>query len=542
MVIGVGVPVFTGVAIGRIHLYQKQELSTKKRDSLLDKENEKERFLSARRMADKQLADLYEKVLAEVGEQEAMIIDVQRMMLDDADFYEAIISAIESGHSSAEEAVDKAGKQFAQFFASMDDDYMKARSADILDVSHRLLTVLNGWDANRIQLTQPSVVVAEDLTPSETVQMDKSKVLAFVIRQGSSHSHTAILARTLNIPTLVQTNIQISELLDGRQIIVDGCAGQFYIDPDGQTIDRMREKQQAAADARQQLEAMRGLESVTADGKRIELYANIGSVEDAQRALQNDAEGIGLFRSEFLFLGREDYPSEEEQFTAYRKVLSTMQGRRVIIRTMDIGADKKADYFGIEWEENPALGYRGVRISLDREELFKTQLRAIYRASAFGKTAVMFPMIISVKEVQRCKEIVRQVMQELKAQEIATGEVEVGVMIETPAAVMLSDELAQEVDFFSVGTNDLTQYTLAADRQNPRVEELYDARHPAVLKMLAIVADSARKAGIWAGICGELAGDMQLTETLLRMGFQELSVSPAHLLELRKKVRESTVE
>ena len=541
MITGKGLPVFSGIAIGGIFYLRKQAFKTEQTRSLPDAKLELARFSAARKTADEQLAKLFEKARTEVGEQESMIIDVQRMMLDDPDFNDAVLSGLETG-SSAEQAVENAGKQFAEFFSKMEDAYMQARSADILDAANRLRHILGGGTTAGPQLTEPCIVVAEDITPSETVQLDKSKVLGIVIRNGSSHSHAAILARTLGIPTLVQAELPDGQPLDGRIMIIDGCDGQFYIDPDAQTLDRLRQKKIDASGRWRSLEELRGTESITADGKKIELYANIGSVSDVKKALENDAEGIGLFRSEFLFLGRTDYPSEEEQFSAYREVLEAMGGKRVIIRTMDIGADKKADYFGFAPEENPELGFRGIRVSLDRTELFKTQLRAICRAAAFGAAAVMFPMIISVDEVRRCREVLRQVLQELAEQELSTGNVEVGIMIETPAAVMLSEELAREVDFFSVGTNDLTQYTLAADRQNPKVEKLYDPAHPAVLKMLSLVSQSVQRAGIWAGICGELAADTHFTETLLRMGYTELSVSPAYLLELKKTIRESTAD
>lgn len=541
MITGKGLPVFSGIAEGRIFYLQKRVFKTKQNHPLPDTESEKARFSAARKAADEQLAALFEKVRSEVGEREAMIIDVQRMMLDDPDFNDAVISGLETGNS-AEQAVEKAGQQFAEFFGNMEDAYMQARSTDILDAANRLLHILSGGTAADFQPTEPCVVVADDITPSETVQLDKSRVLGIVTRLGSGHSHAAILARTLGIPTLVQAKLPDGQPLDGRMMIIDGCDGQFYIDPDEQTLERMRRKKLEEAGRRDSLKKLREMESITADGKKIELCANIGNVSDVQIALANGAEGIGLFRSEFLFLGRTDCPSEEEQFAAYREVIEAMGGRRVIIRTMDIGADKKADYLGFAPEENPALGFRGVRVSLDYTGLFKTQLRAICRAAAFGTAAVMFPMIISVDEVRRCRGMLRQVLHEFAEQGVPAGNVEVGIMIETPAAVMLSEELAHEVDFFSVGTNDLTQYTLAADRQNPKVEKLYDAAHPALLKMLSLVAQSARRAGIWAGICGELAADTRFTETLLRMGYTELSVSPAYLLELKKTVRESTMD
>ena len=541
MITGKGLPVFPGIAAGKIFCYQKQIIQMQQNQNP-DFKTEKVRFLEAKQTADQQLSALFEKVKVEVGEQESMIIDVQRMMMDDPDFNEAVIAELKAGNS-AEQAVNHAGEQFATFFKELDDTYMQARSADILDIAERLVNILSGKSETGLQIDQPSIVVADDITPSEAIQLDKKNVLALVTLQGSSHSHAAILARTFGIPSLVQAKISEDlQLLNGRQMIVDGFQGIFYIDPDEQTMKLMQEKIHKESSRHLGLEKLRGVQSITADGKKIALYANISNINDIQCVLENDAEGIGLFRSEFLFLEKSEYPSEEEQFNAYRKVVEVMQGKRVIIRTMDIGADKQADYFHLEPEENPALGYRGVRISLDRTELFKTQLRAICRAAAFGRAAIMFPMIISVDEVQKCKALLQQVLHELKQQKIPVGNVEVGIMIETPAAVMLSDQLAQEVDFFSVGTNDLTQYTLAADRQNPKVEALYDSGHPAVLKMLSLVAQNAKQAGIWAGICGELAADTRYAETLLQMGYTELSVPPAYLLELRKTVRESVAD
>lgn len=540
MIIGKGLPVFPGIAVGKIYYYEKQEMQIQTHE-YSGFETEKARFYHAKKTADQQLSELFMQVKSEVGEEESMILDVQRMIMDDPDFNDTVISELETG-ISAEQAIHNAGQKFAKYFKDLEDTYMQARSADILDIVQRLCNILAGKSNQALQLNQPRILVVDDITPSETIQMDKNNVLAIVTLQGSSHSHAAILARTLGIPSLVQSDIKEKQLLNGRQMIVDAMEGTFYIDPDNATMEKMKEKIFEQENKHQDLEQLRGVPSITLDGKKIALYANISSLNDVPSVLENDAEGIGLFRSEFLFLGRSDYPTEEEQFESYRKVIEAMDGKRVIIRTMDIGADKQADYFHIAPEANPALGFRGVRISLARIELFKTQLRAICRAAAFGNVAIMFPMIISVSEVQKCKTILQEVFVELANHKIATGNVEIGIMIETPAAVMLSDELAQEVDFFSVGTNDLTQYALAVDRQNTKVENLYNASHPAVLKMLSIVAQSAKKAGIWAGICGEFAADVQYTDTVLKMGYTELSVPPAYVLELRKTIQKSCAD
>lgn len=537
MIIGKGLPVFPGIALGKIYCYQKQIIQTQCHQNT-DFETEKSRFYHAKQTADQQLSELFMQVKSEVGEDESMILDVQRMIMDDPDFNETVISELETG-ISAEQAIHNAGQKFAKYFKNLEDTYMQARSADILDIVQRLCNILVGKSNHVLQIKEPSILVVDDITPSETIQLDKKNVLAIVTLQGSSHSHAAILARTFGIPSLVQADIKEIQSLNGRQMIVDGMEGKFYIDPDHVTMEKMNDKICEETNKHQNLEQLRGVPSITLDGKKIALYANISSLNDVPSVLENDAEGIGLFRSEFLFLSRSQYPTEEEQFLSYRKVIEAMEGKRVIIRTMDIGADKQADYFDIAPEANPALGFRGVRISLERTQLFKTQLRAICRAAAFGNVAIMFPMIISVSEVKRCKALLQEVFTELEQQKIVTGNVEIGIMIETPAAVMLSDELAQEVDFFSVGTNDLTQYALAVDRQNTKVENLYNASHPAVLKMLSIVAQSANKAGIWAGICGELAADMRYTDAILKMGYTELSVPPAYVLELRKTIQKS---
>lgn len=541
MFTGSGKSVFSGVAIGKAFLYRKQ-LAQISRERAEDPTREIERFESAKTVAAEQLRALFEKTLAEIGEHEAMILDVQLMMMDDGDFNDAVIEQITSTGANASYAVLTVGKQFSEMFANMDDDYMRARAVDVRDVSERLVLVLAGASNDRFYMEEPMVVIADDLSPSETVQFDKSKILAFVTRQGSLNSHTAILARMMNLPAIVGADIALDDSMTGKLIAVDGFTGKYYLEPDEETHAIMREKQKRDLDQKRLLMEQRGRETVTRGGKRIKLYANIGALSDLPYVLENDAEGIGLFRSEFLYLGRADYPGEEEQFSTYRAVVEGMKGKKVVIRTLDIGADKQADYFHLETEENPAMGYRAIRICLDRPEIFKTQLRALYRASAFGAVSIMFPMIISVAEVLRIREIVEEVKAELNEEKTAFGEVELGVMIETPAAVMMSDEIARHVDFFSVGTNDLTQYTLAIDRQNRALDNLYDPHHPAILRMLKIIVDNAHSAGIWAGICGELAADEALTETFLEMGYDELSVSPTFILALRKKIRESDIQ
>ena len=535
---GHGRSVFSGVAIGPVYAFERVSAPAR-HVPVLDEATELSRFHTAKETAASQLRALYEKTRREIGEDEAMIIDVQMMMLDDGDYNDAVEEGIR-GRSGADAAVAAARRQFSEFFASLDVPHMKPRAADVRDVSQRLSDILCGREGVPA-LTEPMVLVADDLTPSETVALDKNNILAFVTRQGSANSHTAILARIMNIPSLVQADVPSGEKLHGRMIAVDGFTGEYFLDPDEATVARLREKRRADTEQRRALDAVRGLPSVTKSGRQVRLYANIGGPEDVPAVLFNDAEGVGLFRSEFLYLGRDDYPSEDEQFEAYRKAAEQMGGKPVIIRTLDIGADKKADYFGLAREENPALGFRAIRICLERPELFKTQLRAIYRASAYGKVAVMFPMIISADETKRALALAAEARAELAARGIVVDEFERGVMIETLADVMVSAELAKLVDFFSVGTNDLTQYTLAIDRQNEQLDKFYDPHHPAVLEMLRVIAQNAHAAGIWAGICGELAADAELTDTFLKMGYDELSVSPPFILELRKRIRDSAV-
>ncbi len=538
MINGRGRPVFSGVAIGKVFVYRKTETELKQLAS--DKEKELERFHAAQETAREQLKVLYEKTLKEIGEEQSAIIDIQLMLVDDLDFVEGVEDMIASG-SDAAFAVHEIGDAQATMFASLDDEYMKARATDIRDISDRLVKILLGSDTS-FKMKEPGILLAEDLTPSETVQLEKSKILAFVTRGGSSNSHTAILARVMNIPSLVQTDIDIDPSLNGKMMIVDGFSGDYYIEPDEETMQKMTEKKDNANCYRAQLEKYRGLPSVTRSGKKVNLFANIGNADDLRYVAEGDAEGIGLLRSEFLYLGRSDFPTEEELFEKYKQVVVGMNGRRVVIRTLDIGADKKVDYFNLAPEENPALGYRGIRICLLQKDIFRTQMRAIYRASAFGPVSIMFPMIISVKEVVEIKEFCALIRKELENDDLMYGsDTELGIMIETPAAAVISDELAKEVDFFSVGTNDLTQYTLAIDRQNATLDYFYDPHHPALMRLLAMVAENAHKAGIWAGICGELAADLSLTDTFLKMGYDELSVSPSRILELRKKVIESEV-
>lgn len=529
-----GKSVCNGIAIGKLAVFHRAD-NTVKRYAVEDAEAEIRRFEEARERAKSQLSELYDRALKEAGQGEAAIFEVHRMLLDDQGFTEAVCSGIRDQGVNAEFAVSMAGEQVSQMFSAMPDAYMRDRSADVRDVSSRLIAVLSGREEKGFDGKEPVILLAEDLAPSETVRLDKSRILALVIRQGSSNSHTAILARSMNIPALVRTDFPGDA--DGRMGIVDGREGKLILDPSPEEMERYRALRDQENQKTRQMQEMKGQESITLDGRRIRLYANIGSVSDVENALANDAEGIGLFRSEFLYLEAADYPTEEEQFQAYRRVAEAMAGKKVIIRTLDIGADKQADYFQLDKEENPAMGYRAIRICLDRPEVFTTQLRAIYRASCYGDIAVMFPMIISVSEVRRIKEIARQVREELTEEEIPYREIELGIMIETPAAVMMSEELGREVDFFSVGTNDLTQYTLAIDRQNPKLDAFYDPHHPAVLKMLQTVADNGHKTGCWVGICGELGADTTLTETFLRMGFDEISVNPSKILEVRKAIR-----
>ena len=533
-----GKSVFGGVAIGRIHVFSKGQQQVK-RIKVQDTEAEKKRYREAVQTAITELQGLYDKALKEVGEANAAIFEMHQMMLEDEDFTESVENIIDSQSVNAEYAVASTGDNFAQMFASMDDEYMRGRAADVKDISERLVSVLNGASRQQMDADEPVIVMAVDLAPSETVQMDKDKVLSFVTTQGSVNSHTAILARTMSIPALIGVDMPLDAELEGKFAIVDGDNGTVYIDPSEDVLAQMQEKKEQAEEKKQLLQQLKGKETITKDGKKIKLYANIGNSKDLAMVLQNDAEGIGLFRSEFLYLEKEDYPTENEQFMVYKMVAETMAGKQVIIRTLDIGADKQCDYFNMDPEDNPALGYRAIRLCLTRPEVFKTQLRALYRASAFGNISIMYPMITSVWEVKQIKKIVEEVKEELRSQNIEFGEVAQGIMIETPAAVMISRELAKEVDFFSIGTNDLTQYTLAIDRQNPKLDDFYDAHHPAVLEMIRMVAQNAHAEGIWAGICGELGADLELTEQFLQMGIDELSVSPGRILPIRKIVRES---
>lgn len=536
-----GKSVFGGIAIGKISVYQKGEQQVK-RVKITDADAEMERYADAKNAAVEQLQKLYDKALKEVGEANAAIFEIHQMMLDDDDYNESVENIIRTQMVNAEYAVAATADNFAQMFASMDDDYMKERAADVKDISERLLTILQGSESNKVDTNEPVIIVADDLAPSETVQLDKDMVLSFVTVHGSLNSHTAILARTMAIPALIGTEaLPLNASVDGKLGIVDGFNGKIYVDPDENILTEMKAKQQEDLEKKQLLQTLKGKENITLDGQKVMLYANIGNIKDLATVIQNDAGGIGLFRSEFIYLEREDYPTEEEQFQIYKTVAETMAGKRVIIRTLDIGADKQCDYFNMEHEENPALGCRAIRICLTRPEIFKTQLRALFRASAYGKLAIMYPMITSVKEVHRIKEIVKEVKAELAEQGIEFAIPEQGIMIETPAAAMVSDELAKEVDFFSVGTNDLTQYTLAIDRQNTKLDEFYDAHHPAVLRMISMVAENAHKAGIWAGICGELGADTTLTQEFLAMGIDELSVSPGSILPIRKIVLETNV-
>ena len=514
-----GKSIFNGIAIGRILFYSKHQQQVK-RNKVEDAENEIARYESAKATAIEQLQGLYDKAVEEVGEANAMIFEVHAMMLEDDDYNESIYNIIGSEGVNAEYAVAKTGDNFAVMFSEMEDEYFKARAADVKDISERVIAVLSGTEKRERIGEEPVIIVAEDLAPSETVQMDKSKLLAFVTRLGSANSHTAILARTMSIPALI--GVEISEDWNGKMAIVDGKKGLLFIDPDVSTLETYIEERKKDAERRNLLLQLKGRPDETKDGKHIRLYANIGSVADVANVLDNDAAGIGLFRSEFLYLEKDNYPTEEEQFKVYKTVVQNMAGRKVVIRTLDIGADKQVDYFNMEHEENPAMGYRAIRICLDRIDVFKTQLRALYRASAFGTISIMFPMIISVEEVRQIKKICEEVKGELDAHHVEYGDVELGIMIETPAAVMVSDLLAKEVDFFSIGTNDLTQYTLAIDRQNPKLDNIYDSHHPAILRMIQMVIDNGHKENCWVGICGELGADTTLTEKFIKMGIDEL--------------------
>ncbi len=532
-----GKSIFKGTAIGRVLFYSKNQQQVK-RTKIEDAEAEIARYEAAKATAIEQLGALHDKALAEVGEANAMIFEVHAMMLEDDDYNDSVYNIIRNDGVNAEFAVATTGDNFSVMFAEMDDEYFKARAADVKDISERVIGVLMGRTTDGDLGDEPVIVVAEDLAPSETVQMDKSKLLAFVTRLGSSNSHTAILARTMNIPALI--GIDIKEEWNGKMAIVDGKTGTFYVDPDVATLEKFLAEKKKEEEARELLSQLKGQPDETVDGRHIHLYANIGSVADVANVLANDAAGIGLFRSEFLYLEKDHYPTEEEQFQVYKTVAQNMAGKKVVIRTLDIGADKQVDYFNMEHEDNPAMGYRAIRICLDRVEIFKTQLRALYRASAFGTISIMFPMIISVKEVQQIKKICAEVRDELDAGNVEYGDVELGIMIETPAAVMISDLLAKEVDFFSIGTNDLTQYTLAIDRQNPKLDNIYDSHHPAILRMIQMVIDNGHKENCWVGICGELGADTSLTEQFVKMGIDELSVSPTFVLPVRKVIRETS--
>ena len=533
-----GKSVFGGVSIGKLMFYKRNE-KVIKREHISDADAEWKRFEAAKGQAVDQLKELYEKALEDVGEANAMIFEIHQMMLEDLDYLESIENIIRSQEVNAEYAVATTADNFAQMFASMDDAYMQGRAADVKDVSERVLDILCGVSAGVKEMTEPCIIAADDLAPSETVQLDKSKVLGFATMYGSANSHTAILARTMNIPAVIGLGETLSSQYDGKMAVIDGFTGILYVDPDEETLARMQEKRAKDLEQKELLNQLKGKENVTRSGQKINVYANIGNVSDLGAVLKNDAGGIGLFRSEFLYLENSTFPTEEQQFAVYKQVAESMAGKKVIIRTLDLGADKQVDYFNLDKEENPALGYRAIRICLTRPEIFKTQLRALYRAAVYGNLSIMFPMIISVSEVKKIKEIIAQVQAELKAEGIPYKEdVELGVMIETPAAVMISRELAKEVDFFSVGTNDLTQYTLAIDRQNQKLDTFYDPHHPAVLAMIKMAADNAHAEGKWIGICGELGADLELTEEFLKMGLDELSVSPALVLPLRKRIRE----
>lgn len=535
-----GKSVFGGIAIGKLHIYHKKNLQVK-RERVEDVEKEVERFNAAKDAAIVQLGELHDKAIATVGADNAAIFEIHQMMLQDDDYIESAENMIRSQQINAEYAVAMTGDNFANMFAAMDDDYMRGRAADVKDISERVISILSGEGSGGMETDEPAIIVADDLAPSETVQMDKSKVLSFVTVHGSTNSHTAILARTMGIPALIGTPVPLDASMNGRQAVVDGDTGRIYVEPDAETLAGLQEKYEELQAKKQLLQTLKGKETITADGRKVMLYANIGNYKDLALVLENDAEGIGLFRSEFLYLESDHYPTEEEQLKVYRAVAETMAGKRVIIRTLDIGADKQVDYFDMPKEENPAMGCRAIRICLTRPEIFKTQLRALFRASAFGKIAIMYPMITSLSEIRRIKDIVSEVKEELTAAGVPYGEPEQGIMIETPASVMISDLLAKEVDFFSIGTNDLTQYTLAIDRQNDQLDEFYDAHHQAVLRMIATTVENAHKAGIWCGICGELGADPELSKLFLAIGMDELSMSPGNILHIRKIIRETNV-
>ena len=536
MLVVKGKSVFSGITMGPLALFHRNTVSTARR-RIKDTDAEVERFQEARLASIEQLKDMYEKAVQKVGEEEAAVFEVHQMMLDDDDYIDNIVTLISQKKINAEAAVEETAQQFSEMFRSMDDAYMKERAADVLDISRRIQVQLCGGEANDFSAYDGVILAADDLAPSETLQLDTDKILGFVTSGGSTNSHTAILARTLGITAVVNTGTQLHTDVEGKTVIVDGFTGTVYLDPDSATLDKMKKKQAEAEERKIRLEAYRGKESVTVDGYKVNVFANIGNPDNVPQALANDAEGIGLFRSEFLYLENATYPTEEQQFEAYKKTVEMMGGKTVVIRTLDIGADKKVDYFDLKAEENPAMGMRAIRICLTRPTLFKTQLRALCRASAYGKIAIMFPMIISVDEVRRSRELLRQVQNELRHEGIAFDEsMEVGIMIETPAAALISDELAKEVDFFSIGSNDLTQYTLAIDRQQTDLDNFFNPHHPALLRLIEMTVKNGHKEGIWVGICGELGADLSLTEDFLRMGVDELSVNPPAVLPLREKI------
>ena len=532
-----GKSVYKAITLGKVLVFARNENQIKRR-KIEDVDGEIVRLESAIAKATEQLQELYEKAVKEVGEASAAIFEFHQMMLEDDDYLDSMHEIIRGEEVNAEYAVAQTGDNFSAMFAGMEDDYMKARAIDVKDVSERLVRILSGAESNGKIGEEPVIIVADDLSPSETVQMDKEKILAFVTVHGSTNSHTAILARMMNIPAIIGVPLDLDKIQSGCQAIVDGISGEVILEPDASEIELAKKKIKEQEEKKQLLLEMKGKPTVTQSGKKVKHYENIGNVSDLAYVLENDAAGIGLFRSEFLYLGKDDYPTEEEQFTAYKQVLQTMAGKKVIIRTLDIGADKQVDYFHLGKEDNPAMGYRAIRICLSEPEIFKTQLRALFRASAYGNLSIMYPMIISTSEVKQIQAIVSEVKQELEALQIPYKEPEQGIMIETPAAVMISDELAKMVDFFSIGTNDLTQYTLAIDRQNEKLDAFYNARHEAILRMIQMVADNAHKEGKWVGICGELGADTELTEKFIEMGIDELSVSPSMVLPIRKIIRE----
>jgi len=538
MLVCQGKGVCDGIAIGKIKILKKSESNIKK-IHISDIEKEVTRFHNARDNAKKQLRQLCAKAESELGEESAAIFEIHSMMIEDSDYIESIENIIKAQEINAEYAVLKTGENFFEMFSSMDDDYMKSRSIDVKDISDRIIKNLLNTDNDENKLYDKTIILAEDLVPSETVRIDKDKVLSFVTINGSSNSHTAILARTLSIPSIVSCNINLDSKFDGKTAIVDGFTGEIYIDPDSVTVEKMKTKMKETDLQREQLNRLKGKENITVDGKKVKLYANIGNIRDIASVLTNDGNGIGLFRSEFIYLERNKFPTEEEQFCIYKKAAETMGRNKIIIRTLDIGSDKKVDYFNLKKEENSAMGYRAIRICLKEPEIFRTQLRAIYRASIYGNISVMYPMITSIEEVKKIKDIANEVRNELENEGVKIGNVEQGIMIETPAAVLISDELAKEVDFFSIGTNDLTQYTLAIDRQNEKLDDFYNPYHKSVLKMIKMVIDNAHKNNIWAGICGELGADINITELLLAFGIDEISVSSSAILKVRKKIRET---